>query len=136
MAQLILKDATVTVNGANMTGIAKKVTMNYKADLHDSTVMGSSSRRRIAGLTEWDFQIEFVQDYEVGAVDATLFSLVGAAKFPIKVRPTSAIISPTNPEFQGDVVLETYQPVDGAVGELSTIKASFKSASDLTRATA
>ncbi len=136
MAQLILRDAVATVDGTNLSAFCKKVTLNYKADLHDSTTMGASSRRRIAGLTEWDFSMEFTQDMSAGGPDATLFALVGAVKFPITVKATSEVTGVENPEYQGDVVLENYQPIDGAVGDLSMVKATFKSASDLVRATA
>lgn len=136
MAQLVLRDAVVTLNGVNLSAFCKKVTLNYKADLHDSTTMGASSRRRIAGLTEWDLAIEFTQSLSAGGPDDTLFSLVGAVAFPVTCKATSEVTGVENPEYQGDVVLENYQPIDGGVGELSMVKCTVKSAGDLTRATA
>jgi hypothetical protein len=105
----------------------------------DDTAFGTTgTRSNRPGLKNWSMEAEFLQDFAVGAVDATLFSLVGAVPFPISARPTSAAVSATNPSYSGNAVLESYPPLSGEVGVLGTVSASFRSGggSALTRATA
>ena len=89
----------------------------------------------LAGLLNWSIDVEFLQDFASAKVDATLFTLVGAAAFTVTVKPTSGSVSATNPSFSGSAVLESYPPMSGSVGDLETASATFRSAGTLTRAT-
>lgn len=139
MATLVYTDARVEINSINLSDHVKSVEVQYQAELLDDTVMGTSgTRSNKPGLKNWTITVNFLQDYAAASVDATLFSLIGAIAFPIKVRPTSAAISATNPEFQGNGVLESYPPLTGEVGALGTAQAVFKpggGSNNLVRAT-
>lgn len=128
MATLIYTDAYLMVNSVVLSGWLRSLTINYEAEMLDDTVMGTSgTRSNRPGLKNWSMDAEFLQDFAAGAVDATLFSLVGAAPFPIEARPTSAAVSATNPKYTGNAVLETYPPLSGEVGVLGSVSASFRS---------
>ncbi len=138
MATLIWTDAYFSVNSVVLSSFTRSLTVNYEAEMLDDTVMGTSgTRSNRPGLKNWSIEAEFLQDYASGAVDATLFPLIGAAAFPIEVRPTSAVVGVTNPKYTGNAVLETYPPLSGEVGTLGTVSASFRSGggSPLVRAT-
>lgn len=138
MATLIFTDAYLSVNSVVLSGWVRSLTINYEAEMLDDTVMGTSgTRSNRPGLKNWSMDVEFLQDFAAGAVDATLFSLVGANPFPIEARPTSVAASATNPKYTGNAVLETYPPLSGEVGVLGTVSAAFRSGggSALTRAT-
>lgn len=135
MAFIVLKDAYLTVNAVDLSDHVKQVTLNYSAESLEDTAMGATTKSRVAGLKDWSLEVEFYQDYAASEVDATLFPLVGAAAFAIVLRPTSAAMGPTNPQFSGNVVLPEYSPVSGSVGELSTVSVTFEADGDLTRAT-
>ncbi len=99
----------------------------------DATVMATAATRiRTPGLFDWSVDITIFDDFADADLDDLLFALVGAAAFPIIVRPTQANIAVTNPEFRGNVVLEG-DPVGGTVGELATKTLTFQSAGVLTR---
>jgi len=136
MGKFVLNDAYVSINGVDLSDHVRSVTLNYSAAEIDVTCMGDGSINRIAGLKDWSAEIEFAQDFAASEVDATLFSLVGAASFPVAIRPTSAAVSATNPEFQGNAILTSYPPISGAVGELATTTITLMGDGDLTRATA
>ena len=135
MANMIFKDAYLVINSVDLSDHVRQVTLNYKAELQDDTAMGDDSRSRLAGLTDFDIDVEFFQDYASGKVDATLFSLVGAAAVAIELRPTSGSVSSTNPKYTGNVVLESYQPMGGQVGENLMAPVKLMGSGDLTRAT-
>ena len=138
MATLVWTDAYLNVNSVVLSSFTRSLTLNYEAEMLDDTTMGTTgTRSNRPGLQNWGLEAEFLQDYAAGAVDATLFPLVGAAAFPIEVRPTSAAVGATNPKYTGNAVLETYPPLTGEVGTLGNVPASFRSGggSALTRAT-
>lgn len=135
MAVFAYKDASVVVNAVDLSDHARSVTVNYEADELDTTAMGDDSRGRIAGLKSWSVDVEWNQDFAASEVDATLFSLIGAAAFTVTVKPTSDAVSTTNPSFSGSCILTSYTPLSGSVGDLATASTSFMGSGDLTRAT-
>ena len=135
MATFVYTDASVVVNSVDLSDHVKSCTLNYEAEMLDDTVMGDTTRSSIAGLLNWSIDVEFLQDFAAAKVDATLFGLVGAAAFTVTVKPTSGSVSATNPSFSGSMVLESYPPMTGSVGDLETASATFRSAGTLARAT-
>lgn len=135
MASLIFDDASVVINAVDLSDRVQSVTLNYSAELQDETAMGDDTRVNKGGLKNWSFDIEFKQDFAVGEVDATLFSLVGST-FTITVKPTSAAVAATNPSYSGTGILESYNPIGNSVGDLATAPVTVQSAGTLTRATA
>ncbi len=134
MAQLVLNDASVTINTVDLSDHVKSVTLNYAADMNDDSAMGDTTHSRIGGLKDWSLDVEFQQDYASSKVDATLFPLVGTT-FTIIVRPVSSSVSATNPNFTGTGILESYPPIAGAVGDEALASVTIQSAGTLTRAT-
>jgi len=135
MATFVYTDASVVVNTVDLSDHVKSCALNYEAEMLDDTVMGDTTRSNIAGLLNWSIDVEFLQDFAAAKVDATLFALVGSASFTVTVKPTSGSVSSTNPSFSGSMVLESYPPMTGSVGDLETASATFRSAGTLTRAT-
>ena len=134
MAFVVLKDAYVMINTVDLSDHVKSVKLSYSAAIHDDTAMGADSLSRLAGLKDWKMEVEFFQDYATGKVDATLFSLVGAAAFAVHLKPVNTTIAATNPDFTGNAVIEgDYMPVGGSVGELATVTVTFAGDGDLTR---
>lgn len=126
MATFVLTDASVVINSVNLSDRVRAVSIDYGAEMQDDTTMGAGTRTQIPGLLDWTIEIEFVQDFAAAEVDATLFSLVGAAAFPIAIRPTSGGIDTTNPEFQANGIVETYPPLGNTVGEIATTTVRFR----------
>ena len=135
MPAFVLTDASVTINSVDLSDHVKSVNLDYTAAGEDDTVMGDDTKSSIAGLLEWNLSVEFAQDHAASNVDATLFPLIGAAGFTVIVRPTSASVSATNPNFTGTAILTSYPPIGGSVGDFATTSAEFASAGTLSRAT-
>lgn len=133
MATLVWLDAQVTINAVDLSDHVRQVTLDYSAEMQDETAMSQDTRINKPGLKTWTLTVQFNQDFAAGEVDATLWSLVGAAAVAITVRPTTGAIAATNPEYQGNAVLESYGAVDGSVGDLAVVEATFQSASTLIR---
>ena len=140
MAEFVLTDATVEIGatGGALTDLSdhcRSVTIDYSAETPDSTAMGDTAKERLPGLLDWKMDFEFNQDYAALSVDATLFSLVGAA-VDVDVCATSDVASPTTPHFTGSGVISAYNPLGGKVGDTAVTKVSVVGSGVLTRAVA
>jgi len=137
MAHFILNDAEVVINTVDLSDHVTSVRVNYAAELSDASAMGDDTRERLAGIKDWSMEVEFKQDFAAGEVDATLFTLVGAAAFTITAMADKSLgVSATNPKFSGSAVLESYPPLDGSFGDLAKVTGVFQSAGTLSRLTA
>ena len=133
MATLVWTDGYITINGVDCSNHCRGITLTYNAEMIEDTVFGATARTKKPGYKNWNVQAILEQDFAANSVDATLFPLVGANAFAVAVRPLSAAQNSTNPTFSGNVVLESYQPLQGGVGELLQTTVTFQSAGTLTR---
>lgn len=138
---IVLTNARIEINGSVLSTDGNEVTIPYEAETQDNTTFGDKTRANIGGLLNWSMQINFIQDFDAGKVDAILFPLVGK-DFDVKIRAVDAAISANNPEYQGHGLLQTYTPLGGAVGDLAAAPINIVpaksgvTAADLVRAVA
>lgn len=134
MASLALIDGRLEVNAVVLSAYCRGITLNVSADELDDTAFGDTYRSRIGGLKDYSFSPEFNQDFAASATDVTLFPLLGTV-VAVKVRPTTAAISATNPEYQGSALISQYNPFGNSVGDLATVSVTWPGSGTLTRAT-
>lgn len=134
MATQVLTDAFFSWDANDLSDHVRSVAVSYEADAVEDTNMADTTHIFLGGLKNWRIEMEFSQDFAAGEVDAELQADVGAAKTVI-VRPTSAAVSATNPNYTGTGMLQSYQPVGGGVGELAIARAVIVPAGALSRAT-
>ena len=138
MARLVLTDASVVINGVNLSSFITSVALSTSQDVIDNTGMASGgARTRQAGLADNSVTFEFNNDYaalgpEV-SINAVGSSLVGTNTTVI-VKPTSAAVSATNPSYTFSCVVAEWQPLSGAVGELATVSTTWPVSGVITKA--
>jgi hypothetical protein len=137
MAKTVLLDPVIVFAGSTVTTSCASVTISVEADDVETTAFGGSGfRTRVGGLKSGTVDFEFHQDYASGSVDSLIFPLLGGTA-AVSVRPGgTAIASASNPQYNFDVLVTSYNPVDGAVGDLNTTSVSFPITGVITRATA
>jgi hypothetical protein len=124
MAQLVLKDADITVNGVVLSNRANSVELNYEVESVEVTTFGGN-RSFIGGLQNNTITIEFMQDFAAANVEATIFPLVGQ-QTSVTVRASSAATSATNPLYTvSGTFLSSHTPVSATVGELAMTSLTF-----------
>lgn len=129
MAQIVLTDASITINSVDLSTLANQVTLTYEKEAVESTAFGDTGRRYVGGLQNITVDIEFMQDFASTKVEATVFPLVGTST-TIVIKPTSAAVSTTNPTYTiSNSYLAAHTPVSGTVGELATTSLSFQGGS-------
>lgn len=138
MSKLVLKNCFIEVDGVDLSDHSSSVEVNTNSDEIDTTNFGGSGRERAHGLKDDSFVINFQQDFDAASVDATLWPLKdNESEFTVTVRPTSAAVSATNPEYSATCILLQYQPLSGAVGALSETSVTLPAQrSGIARATA
>lgn len=135
MAAIVLTDCVFTLNAVNLTTYCTSVSLSVEADDQETTAFGGNGYKSlVGGLKEFTVKVEFFQDFGSGAVDQTIFPLLGTV-VPFTLKATSSAISTTNPEYQGSVLISEYSPLDGDVGDVSTTSASWPGSGALVRDT-
>lgn len=134
MAATVLTDAKLVINSVNLSTYVRQVQLNVSVKEQDVTAMGGSGYvAMIAGLKDWTLEADFNQDFGTAAIDQTLWPLFGLTT-TVTINPTSATNSATNPQYSGTVLVSKYTPLDGKVGDVSTIKIPLRAAGPLSRA--
>ena len=136
MASFVLTNAFVLLNSVGLSDHVRSVKVTYKADTPENTAMSQTTKNRLPGLKDWEMDIEFNQDFAAAEVDVTLFPLVGAAAFPIEVRPDAGARSTTNPAYTGNCLLADYPPLGNKVGEVAVSSIKLMGSGTLSRLTA
>jgi len=120
-----LSNPVVTVNSVALTGFATAATMNVNFPSADVTAFGETSRTYNKTLGDHECTITLYMTYGASEVYATLKSLVGT-QTTVKVKPTSAAASATNPEMVlTNTYLEALPVMNASLGEISSIDITF-----------
>jgi hypothetical protein len=125
MAQLVLTNASITINSIDLSDRANSVELNYEVDSVEVTAFGDTGHKFTGGLQNNTCTIEFMQDFAASEVEATIYPLVGT-QTTVVIKPTSAAVSATNPSYTlSGTFLASHTPVAGAVGELAMTSLTF-----------
>jgi hypothetical protein len=121
-----LSNPSLTVNAVDLSDQTTSATLTVKFDALESTAFGGSSRVYTAGLGDHELTVELFMSYAATETYATLAALVGTAT-TVVMKPTSAVVSATNPSFTlTGTYLEALPVIDATLGELSSISLTFK----------
>jgi hypothetical protein len=120
-----LSNPVVTINNVALTDQATAATFTHRFDQLEATAFGDTDRKFVKGLGNHEVTISLYMSYAANETYATLAALVGTAT-TVKVKPTSAVASATNPEFVLTGCFLAEAPVANAtMGELSTLDITF-----------
>jgi hypothetical protein len=130
MAKIVLKDVVIVLNSVDFSDHADSVTIESEFDEVESSAFGAVFKEYQVGLGDATITVGMQQDFAAGEVDATLWPLaIAGTSFAVAIKPTSAAISATNPEYQMTARLYGYSPLDGSIGDLSTTEITLRNAS-------
>lgn len=130
MAKQVLRNASITVNGVDLSDHASSVTLENSAEEVDFTTFSPSAYREFGqGMKDATITADFFQDYAAASVDATLYPLYNSGgTFNVVVKPEAGAASATNPSYTMLARLYTYGGLAGAVGDANTVSATFRNA--------
>ena len=112
----------IGATSASTTDITDQVsacTVNYIVEALEDTAFGSTARTNTAGLQSNSATLTLYASFASSESYATLSALVGTKCF-IRVKPTSAALSATNPGFElTNTFLSALPVVNSNLGELA-----------------
>ena len=121
-----LSNPIVTVNSVLLTGFATAATMTRNITAADVTAFGETSRTYGATLSDDELTVSLYMTYGASEVYASLKALVGT-RTTVKVKPTSAAASATNPEMVlTGAYLESLPVLNASLGEISQVDIVFR----------
>ena len=114
MAKLVLTNAVVKINGTDYSTNVNQVELSVSADEVDVTSFGSSGWRQVqGGLKSGTVTLSLHNDYAAGV----LWPLFNTAATFV-VIPNGTVVSASNPSYSFEALVNSLQPVSGAIGDL------------------
>lgn len=119
MAEFVYDDSYLVINAVDFSDHTRSSNVNGNADTLDKTAMGQTARTYLVGLLNWTLGAELNDDLEASGVDVTLYNAFkGRVAVSFAWRAVNDTISATNPELQGNVLINAYN-IGGSVGALA-----------------
>lgn len=134
MASSVIFAGQLVINAVNLSAYTRSASISESAEDQEDTAFGDTSKSRIGGLKDGKLDVEFNQDLAGGAVHATLSPLIGTV-VTFGLKYDSSTTTATNPQATGSVLITEYPFMDGAVGDLATVKVSWPTTGAITYAT-
>jgi len=120
----------------DISAFCEEVSLSRDIETAEVTTFGDDAKEYITGLS--DATVSFSGKFDAGtasAVDPVLSGILGQdATVSWAYRVNSASVSTTNPEYQGEGILTSYE-VSGGVGDAVTFSAELQCTGAITRAT-
>ena len=124
MAQIVLKDATISIGGVELADRSNSVEVNYEIESVEVTAFGGN-RSFVGGLQNNTCTVELMQDFAATETEATIFPLVGT-QLTLIFKPTSEAVGADNPSYTiTGAYLASHTPIAAAVGELAMTSLTF-----------
>jgi hypothetical protein len=120
-----LSNPVVTINAVDMSDQCTSAVFTRMIESLESTAFGQTNRSYVGGLENSTLTVTMYNSFSASETYATLKNLVGT-QVTVKVKPTSAATSATNPESTLTAAyMESLPIVNGQLGALDTIDITF-----------
>lgn len=137
MAKFIATGTKVTFNGSDLSSSCARAELVINAAEVSTTDFGSAGWTEvIGGLKSGQVSLDFHSDYGVGAVSTLFQPLVGTIGTVVLIAANGTAASATTPAYTATVLINSFTPVSGAVGDLSTFSVTFPTTGAVSYATA
>ena len=135
MAKLVLTNATVSLNGTDISNDVAAITLSTTAAEVPTTSFGSGGAvTRVAGLIDNSVTLSLHNEYS--SVEGLIYPLIGSTAVTMVIKASTATVSTANPSYTFSVLCTEWTPVNGAVGELNTADVTWPISGTITKATA
>lgn len=136
MAKYVVTATDVTLNGTDISSACARAELVINSAEVETTDFGSNGWTEvIGGLKSGSVTLDFHNDFGAGGVSALFQDLVGTIG-TVTLTPNGTAVSATNPRYTAEVLVSSFTPVSGAVGDLATFSVTFPTSGAVTYATA
>lgn len=134
MAKKAAAVANLSVNSVALESYLDSISLKVTQETPTVTGFTQSGPARVVGNYDHSLDVSGQFDGASGAVDATLFALIGNDGVATGFDPTGASAGTNDPNYDSTHVLESYQ-IDAKVGSALMFSATLQGTGALTRAT-
>ena len=119
LANSVVEIGATSASTTDITDQVTAVTVNFVVEALEDTAFGSTARTNTGGLQNNSASITLYASYAATESYAVLSALVGTKCF-LRVKPTSAALSATNPGFElSSTFLSALPVINSSLGELA-----------------
>ncbi len=137
MAKYVVAGTEVTLNGSDISGSVARAELVINSAEVDTTDFGSNGWTEVVGgLKSGSVSLDFHADYAAGGISNVLSSLVGTIGTVTIIAGNGTAASSATPAWTANVLINSFTPIAGAVGDLSTFSVTFPTTGEVTKATA
>lgn len=137
MAKFVATGTKVTLNSSDISSSCARAELVINAAEVTTTDFGSAGWTEvIGGLKSGSVSLDFHSDFGAGAVSALFQDLVGTIGTVVLIAANGTAASATTPAYTATVLVNSFTPIAGAVGDLSTFSVTFPTTGAVTYATA
>tara|TARA_R110000822_G_scaffold10078_7_gene38477 strand:- start:4841 stop:5254 length:414 start_codon:yes stop_codon:yes gene_type:complete len=137
MSKFVATGTTVTFNGTDISSSLTRGELVVNSAEVDVTDFGSAGWVEvIGGLKSGTVSLDFQADYGAGGVNELFADLLGTIGTVTIITANGTAASATTPIYTTEVLVNSFTPVSGAVGDLSTWTVTFPTSGPVTYATA
>lgn len=138
MAKVVLTNANVTFQALDysvtppvpvgsvydFSDHISSISLGTVHEVIDTTEVGQVYKRVIAGLGTNTVNFEFYQDFASNSVEDIIYDWIGV-RVLCKVKPVMAASSANNPEYEFEVLINEWTPLNAGVGQISTVNVNW-----------
>lgn len=137
MSKFVVTGTKVTLNGSDISSSCARAELVINAAEVDTTDFGSNGWTEvIGGLKSGSVSLDFHSDFGAGAVSNLFQDLVGTIGTVTLIAANGTAASATSPLYTAEVLVNSFTPVGGAVGDLATFSVTFPTTGEVSYATA
>lgn len=134
MPKMVLLAEFVSLNSNDLKSYTTKAELSVEVDEKDVTTYGSLGWKEVlGGIKSGGLGLEFKQDVAAAALDSIMWPLLGTV-VPFEVRADQAAVGASNPKYTGSVLIKSWNPITGSVGDDATVSVSYSTSGAVTRA--
>lgn len=126
------RDINFSINAVALECFADNYTMNVNQEISKTDAFCYAGPRNIVGSYTWDTDFSGPWDGASGALDETVWGLVGSTGQPWIFQPCGTTGAASTPEYSGTVILQSYS-IKGSVGNSITHQTKLMGNSALAR---
>lgn len=137
MAKFVATGTKVSLNNVDYSSSCARAELVINAAEVTTTDFGSAGWTEvIGGLKSGSVSLDFHADFGAGAISSALQPLVGTIGTVVLIAANGTAASSATPAYTATVLINSFTPIAGAVGDLSTFSVTFPTTGAVTYATA
>ena len=139
MAIMVLTAGYVSITGpGTMHDRCSKAELTAEVEEKDITTFADAGWKVVTGgLKSGSLALSLFNDIADDALDEDMWTLfIAGVVTAFEVRLTQSAVSTSNPKYTGNLLVKSWSPLNGQVGDVASVDVTFPTSGAITRATA